>query len=46
MNDEPIVCSPDDAFRCFMNTEIDYLIMNNFLFDKRNDLTYNYENYY
>jgi len=31
---EPIVCSPSDALRCFMNTEIDYLVMNNFLFDK------------
>jgi carbamoyltransferase len=24
---EPIVCTPDDAYRCFMNTEMDYLIM-------------------
>ena len=31
---EPIVCSPSDALRCFMNTEIDYLVLNNFLFDK------------
>ena len=31
---EPIVASPDDAMRCFMNTEIDYLVINNFLFDK------------
>jgi carbamoyltransferase len=31
---EPIVCSPEDALRCFMNTEIDFLVMNNFLFDK------------
>ncbi len=31
---EPIVCSPSDAFRCFMNTEIDYLAMNNYLFAK------------
>ena len=23
---EPIVCTPDDAYRCFMNTEMDYLI--------------------
>jgi carbamoyltransferase len=32
---EPIVCTPDDAFRCFMRTEIDYLVMGNYLFDKR-----------
>jgi carbamoyltransferase len=31
---EPIVCSPLDAFRCFMNSEIDYLVLNNFIFDK------------
>jgi carbamoyltransferase len=24
---EPIVCTPDDAYRCFMNTEMDYLVM-------------------
>ncbi|MFO7614982.1 MAG: carbamoyltransferase C-terminal domain-containing protein, partial [Bacteroidales bacterium] len=32
---EPIVCSPDDAFRCFMRTEMDYLVMGDFLFDKK-----------
>jgi carbamoyltransferase len=32
---EPIVCTPDDAFRCFMRTEMDYLVMGNFLFDKK-----------
>jgi carbamoyltransferase len=31
---EPIVCTPDDAFRCFMRTEIDYLVIGNFFFDK------------
>lgn len=31
---EPIVCTPDDAFRCFMRTEMDYLVMHNFIFDK------------
>ncbi len=31
---EPIVCTPEDAYRCFMRTEIDYLVMGNFLFDK------------
>ncbi|MBM3255172.1 MAG: hypothetical protein FJZ08_02595, partial [Candidatus Omnitrophica bacterium] len=32
---EPLVCSPEDAFRCFMRTEIDYLIMGSFLLDKK-----------
>jgi carbamoyltransferase len=31
---EPIVCTPNDAIRCFMNTEIDFLVINNYLFDK------------
>jgi carbamoyltransferase len=31
---EPIVCTPEDALRCFMNTEIDYLVINNYLFAK------------
>ncbi|MBI5847151.1 MAG: hypothetical protein HZB31_04255 [Nitrospirae bacterium] len=32
---EPLVCSPEDAYRCFMRTEMDYLVMENILFDKR-----------
>ena len=32
---EPLVCSPQDAFRCFMRTEMDYLVMGCFLLDKR-----------
>jgi carbamoyltransferase len=32
---EPIVCTPDDAYRCFMRTEMDYLVIGNYLFDKR-----------
>jgi carbamoyltransferase len=31
---EPIVCTPDDAYRCFMATEMDYLVMGDFLFKK------------
>jgi carbamoyltransferase len=31
---EPIVCTPEDAYRCFMRTHIDYLIMGNYLLDK------------
>ena len=32
---EPIVNTPEDAFNCFMNTEIDYLIIGNFLINKK-----------
>ena len=32
---EPIVCTPADAYRCFMRTHIDYLVMWPFLLDKR-----------
>jgi carbamoyltransferase len=31
---EPIVCTPHDAYMCFMRTEMDYLIMGNYLVDK------------
>ena len=33
---EPIVCTPEEAYRCMMGTGIDYLVMNNFLI-ARND---------
>lgn len=33
---EPIVCTPEDAYRCFMRTEMDYLVVGNYLFDKKN----------
>ena len=32
---EPIVCSPKDAYLCFMRTNIDYLVMGNFLIEKK-----------
>jgi carbamoyltransferase len=32
---EPIVCTPEDAYRCFMRTEMDYLVIGNHLFDKK-----------
>jgi len=31
---EPIVCTPEEAFRCFMRTEMDYLVLGDFLFEK------------
>jgi len=38
---EPIICSPDDAYRCFMRTEMDYLVINNFLFVKEQQPAWN-----
>ncbi len=32
---EPIVCTPDDAYRCFMRTNMDYLVMGSFIIDKK-----------
>ena len=31
---EPVVCTPDDAYRCFMNTEMDYLVIGNFIIER------------
>lgn len=31
---EPIVCTPDDAYRCFMNTEMDHLIVGSFVIER------------
>ena len=31
---EPIVCTPEDAYRCFMRTEMDSLVMGDYLLDK------------
>jgi len=35
VRNEPIVCTPEDAYRCFMSTEMDYLVIGNILFDKK-----------
>lgn len=32
---EPIICTPEDAYRCFMRTEMDYLVVGNFIFAKK-----------
>ena len=32
---EPIVCTPEDAYRCFMRTEMDYLVLENLILDKK-----------
>jgi carbamoyltransferase len=31
---EPIVCTPEDAYRCFMRTEMDYLVLGSYLLSK------------
>ena len=32
---EPIVCTPEQAYRCFMRTEMDTLVLENFVLDKK-----------
>ena len=32
---EPIVCTPEDAYKCFMRTNMDYLVLGNYLLDKK-----------
>ncbi len=44
---EPIVCSPSDAFQCFMGTEMDVLVIGNVFLEKRRqnpDLAKDYKN--
>lgn len=36
---EPIVCTPQDAYRCFMCTNMDYLVVDNLIFEKTKQLT-------
>ena len=46
---EPIVCSATDAFNCFMGTDLDVLVCNNFILYKDNqnkDLLKDYKNKY
>jgi len=40
---EPIVCTPDDAYRCFMRTEMDDLVVENFLLEKEKQLVWREE---
>jgi len=35
---EPIVCTPSDAYRCFVETGMDFLVMGSFLLDKSKPL--------
>jgi len=32
---EPIVCTPEDSYRCFMRTEMDYLVLETCVLDKK-----------
>ena len=43
---EPIVCTPEDAYRCFMGTEMDYLVMGDFLFKKEEQPHYEDRDYW
>jgi carbamoyltransferase len=43
---EPIVCTPEDAYRCFMGTEMDYLVMGDFLFKKEEQPRYDDRDYW
>jgi len=35
VRDEPIVNTPDDAFRCFLQTKMDYLVIGDFILTRR-----------
>jgi carbamoyltransferase len=43
---EPIVCTPEDAFRCFMGTELDLLVVGNCALDKKEQDASLARNYY
>ena len=32
---EPIVCTPDEAYRCFMRTDMDFLVIGDYVFEKK-----------
>lgn len=36
---EPIVCTPEDSYKCFMSTEMDYLVIGDLVFDKKRQPT-------
>ena len=36
---EPIVCSPEDAFNCFLRTEMDYLVIGTYVFAKNEQIS-------
>lgn len=38
VNNEPIVCSVQDAFNCFMFTDLDFLVCGNYILDKKQQI--------
>jgi len=40
---EPIVCTPEDAYTCFMRTDMDYLVLGSFVLDKATQPEWNEE---
>jgi carbamoyltransferase len=42
---EPIVCSIEDAYKCFMGTNLDILVCENFILYKEKQINKNDENY-
>ena len=40
---EPIVCTPEDAYRCFMRTEMDYLVLGDYVFNKEDQPNWDYK---
>ncbi len=43
---EPVVCTPFDAYQCFMRTEMDYLVVGNFIFDKQKQPPWHEQKYW
>ncbi len=36
-SDEPIVCSPEDAYKCFVKTKLDVLVIENYIFERNQE---------
>jgi len=46
---EPIVCTPEDSFRCLMGTELDILVIGNLIVTKerqKESMSLDYKNLY
>ncbi|MFP4038903.1 MAG: carbamoyltransferase [Desulfosudaceae bacterium] len=41
---EPLVCSPEEAYQCFMRTDMDWLVIGNFMFNKKFQPRFNPDN--
>jgi carbamoyltransferase len=40
---EPIICTPDEGYRCFMRTGMDYLVLGDYLFEKNQQSGHQYD---